>query len=176
MKRILRTTAFVLLATLCLATDSDRHHRIAKNIDLFSEVYRTLVNRYVDGAEPSGLMRLGLDSLFLSLDPYTNFISEADMERFRYLENPSRVGNIGAQLVMRDGAVMIKEVYESFAADKAGLRPGDYLLEIDGNPIKGLALEEVEALARGAISDKTTSPSAVTGKRKPAPPRSRSAR
>lgn len=156
MKRILRTTAFVLLATLCLATDSDRHHRIAKNIDLFSEVYRTLVNRYVDGAEPSGLMRLGLDSLFLSLDPYTNFISEADMERFRYLENPSRVGNIGAQLVMRDGAVMIKEVYESFAADKAGLRPGDYLLEIDGNPIKGLALEEVEALARGAISDKTT--------------------
>ncbi len=156
MKPLFRITAFVLLAALCLATDSDRHHRIAKNIDLFTEVYRTLHAEFVDGVEPSQLMRLGLDSLFLSLDPYTNFISEADMERFRYLENPSRVGNIGAQLVLRDGRVMVREVYESFGADKAGIRPGDYLLEIDGNPVKGLPLEDVEALARGAIGDKTT--------------------
>lgn len=156
MNSTIRFAAFLLLAAICLATDSDRQHRIAKNIDIFTEVYRTLNMEYVDGSEPSQLMRMGIDSLLLSLDPYTNFISEAEIEKYRYLENPTRVGNIGAQLMLRGNEIVVKEVFQSFASDNAGIRPGDVILKIDGNPVKGLLLEDVEALARGAIGDKTT--------------------
>lgn len=144
------------MAVLFVSTDYNRYFQLAKNIEIYTNSYRLLNDEHTEGVDPSLLMRTGIDAMVGSLDPYTNFISEAEIEKYRFIENPTKVGNIGAELMMRDDQVVIQEIFKDFAAHKAGLLAGDQLLEIDGNDIKGLSLETVKEHARGAIGSKLT--------------------
>ena len=74
--------SILAIALLCISATTiknDRLYEIAKNIDIFVNVYKTLNSQYVDDLDPSHLMRIGIDAMVGSLDPYTNYISEAQV-------------------------------------------------------------------------------------------------
>ncbi len=83
-------TLFILVAFSAISfgllsfTKSDQYFEIAKNIDIFTTLYKELNTYYVDDIQPAKMMRTGIDAMLKSLDPYTDFISEAEMEDYRF--------------------------------------------------------------------------------------------
>jgi len=143
--------ALFLLAVLAMSTISNDHNRyfqISKNIEIFTNLYKEINTHYVDDLDPARLMRTGLDAMLESLDPYTNYISETEIERFRYITD-GKYNGIGAQIRQIGDAVTITESYADCPAQKAGLRPGDILMEIDGQSAKGKSADDVSNILKG---------------------------
>ena len=127
---------------------TSKNFEIARNLDIFTTLFRELVVNYVDDVDPSELMQTGIDEMLYSLDPYTNFIPESQIEEVRFMTT-GQYGGIGALIHRRDNRVYISEPYEGFPADKAGLYAGDRILEINGQSVKGLDEDEVRSLLHG---------------------------
>jgi carboxyl-terminal processing protease len=147
-----RVPAFALLIALGLATsfkaDSGKYFEISKNIEIFTNLYKELNTYYVDDLDPGKLMRTGIDAMVESLDPYTNYISESDIEGYRYLTE-GRYNGIGAVSKKIGDYVTLTELYEDQPAAKAGLKVGDQIVAIDGNEAKGRDSEAVNEILRG---------------------------
>ncbi len=121
---------------------------IAKNLDIFNTLFRELVINYVDDVNAAELIKTGIDEMLESLDPYTNFIPESEIEDFRFMTT-GQYGGIGALIMRRGDYIFISETYEGFPASKAGLLPGDKILNINENDAKNRTQEEVSSLLKG---------------------------
>ena len=151
-KKILAgASAFVLLLGLTAATVSpvnDKIFEIMKAIEVYTNVYKEVNKYYVDDIEPNKLMRTGIDAMVSSLDPYTNYISETDVELAR-LRQSGKYQGIGAEIEYIDGLPTIMVLYQDQPADQAGLKTGDRLLEVDGRETRGYNREQLEEIMRG---------------------------
>ena len=126
----------------------DNYFEISKNLDIFTTLYRELNVFYVDETDPGDLMKKAIDSMLESLDPYTTYIPESEMEDFRFMTT-GQYGGIGAIISKREDYVIISEPYEGFPAQKAGLIAGDKLIEINGKSVKGKSTEDVSKVLKG---------------------------
>ena len=127
---------------------TESYFEIAKNLDIFTTVYRELNNYYVDETDPGKLMKTAIDKMLNSLDPYTNYIPESEIEDFQFMTT-GQYGGIGAVITKRKEYVFISEPYEGFPAQKSGLIAGDKILEIDGESAKGKSTEDVSKALKG---------------------------
>src|SRR5579872_1066082 len=107
----------------------DNYFEISKNLDIFATLFRELNIYYVDETNPGDLMKKGIDQMLESLDPYTNYIPESEIEDYRYMTT-GQYGGIGALIRQKGDYVAVAEPYEGFPAQKADLRAGDIILEI----------------------------------------------
>ena len=152
-----RTKAMILIVfvgfgALTISTDHNKYFEIAKNIEIFANLYKEINTYYVDDIDPAKLMRVGIDAMLESLDPYTNYISEAEMAGFR-LQITGKYGGIGAGIRKIDDHVVITDPYEGFPAHKAGLQAGDKILTINGKSAKNKDSKEISEVLRGAPGD-----------------------
>ena len=127
---------------------TDNYFEVAKNLDIFTTVYRELNNFYVDETDPGKLMKTAIDKMLKSLDPYTNYIPESEIEDFKFMTT-GQYGGIGAVITKRDDFVFVSEPYFGFPAQKAGLMAGDKILKIDDVDAKGKSTEEVSKALKG---------------------------
>lgn len=152
MKKIMKISAIALTLVIATATtfqsNSGRYFEITKNIEIFANLYKELNTYYVDELDPGQLMRIGIDAMVESLDPYTNYISETDIEGYRYMTE-GRYNGIGAVSKKIGDLITITELYEGQPADKAGLKAGDQILAIDGNDARGKDPEFINSILRG---------------------------
>ncbi|NNL92447.1 MAG: S41 family peptidase [Saprospiraceae bacterium] len=146
--RRLGILAVVLVGISATTIKHDKLYEISKNIEIFVNVYKELNANYVDDLDPSQLMRVGLDAIVGSLDPYTNYISESQVSSYRFNTEGTYDG-IGAVVKMMDGYVTIIEPHEDSPVLKAGLQAGDQIIAIDGQSTEGKTFEEVTAFYRG---------------------------
>lgn len=128
-------------------TDED-YFEISKNLKLMASVYEKLNSFYVDEILPGRVMKKGIDAMLKSLDPYTVYISEAQIEDFRFTTT-GEYGGIGATIKTIDKKMIVSELYENSPAAKSGLLPGDEILKIDNIQINNKALQEVGSLLKG---------------------------
>jgi len=148
-----KSIAAVLAGCLALGlfsfkTDSERYFEIAKNLDVFATLFKEVNTFYVDDVPPAQLMRTGIDAMLRSLDPYTNYIPEDDIEDFRTMTT-GQYGGIGAIIGNRDGKIVVQMPYENSPAYKAGLAIGDEILKINGVTVTNKSTDEVSALLKG---------------------------
>ena len=146
---ILALVAILLFFTVGFKTAGD-YFEISKNMDIFGKLY-TEVNRvYVDETSPTDLMHKGIDSILKTLDPYTNFYSESQIENSKIFST-GQYSSIGAEVGIRGDKVLILELFEKGPADEAGLQVGDELLKIDTEEIAQAArtLDDVNNLLLG---------------------------
>jgi carboxyl-terminal processing protease len=155
MKKIFTSGFYVMVATILIVNtattykgDHGKYFEISKNIEIFTNLYKELNTYYVDELDPSKLMRTGIDAMLASLDPYTNYISESDIEGYRFITEGKYTG-IGAKFKLIDNFPTITETYEETPAQKAGLKPGDIVLEIDGRSAKARTPEDVNDIMKG---------------------------
>ena len=130
-------------------TTTDEYFEISKNLTIFSEVYKNINLNFVDETNPGELMKTGIDAMLRSLDPYTNYIPESNIEDYRMMQS-GQYGGIGSLIQKRDDFILITNPYQNFPAQKAGLKAGDKIIEIDGKSIKGKSASEVSDLLKGA--------------------------
>ena len=126
----------------------DSFFEISKNLEIFTELYKELNIYYVDDTQPGKLMKTGIDAMLSSLDPYTQYIPESDMEDYRFMTT-GQYGGIGALIKRKDDHVFISEPYEGYPAMKAGIWAGDEIVQVDGRKIVGMSTEEVSKLLKG---------------------------
>jgi len=127
---------------------ADSYFEVSKNLDIFATLFRELNIYYVDGTEPGELIKTGIDAMLESLDPYTNYIPESNIEDYK-LMTTGQYGGIGALIQKQGDYVVISEPYEGFGAFKAGLWAGDKILEVDGKNVKGKNTDEIRELLLG---------------------------
>lgn len=147
---ILRALLLVTPVLIVAATvpSRDNYFEVSKNMEIFSSLFKELSIYYVDEIEPNKAMRSATDAMLEELDPYTNFISEAEMEGLRF-QTTGRYGGIGAVIRTKEGFIGIVEVHEGSPAEIAGLKPGDLILEVEGNSTAGKSTEDVSKLLKG---------------------------
>ena len=134
---------------------ADNYFEISKNIDIFTTLYKELNAFYVDETDPGKLMKTGIDKMLKSLDPYTTYIPESEIEDFRFMTT-GQYGGIGAIITKQKDFVYVSEPYEGYPAQKAGLMAGDKILEINGKSAKGKTTEEVSKVLKGQPNTSVT--------------------
>lgn len=128
--------------------NGNKYFEITKNIEIFANTYKELNTYYVDDLDPGKLMRVGIDAMVNSLDPFTNYISENDIEGYRLITE-GKYNGIGAQSRQIGNFVTITELYQGQPADKAGLKIGDQIVAVDSKDAKNKSLEELNEILRG---------------------------
>ncbi len=138
------------LSLLSFTPPAERYFEIAKNLDVFASLFKEVNALYVDEINPNKTMRTGIDAMLNSLDPYTNFISEDEVEDFRTL-NTGQYGGIGAITRYIDNRTVVSMVNENYPAFKNGLKIGDEVLKMDGIDLSTLTMEEANHLMKGQV-------------------------
>lgn len=148
--KIQKTAIIVVISCVAFFSVSFIHNdfEIAKNIDIFSSVIKELHLNYVDPINAGDLVKKAIDSMLESLDPYTVYYPESDIEEYRLLTT-GQYGGIGAVIQQKEEYVIIAQPYEGFPAQKSGLKPGDKIIEINGKSAKGRTTEEVSTILKG---------------------------
>lgn len=129
----------------------DNYFEVSKNLDIFATLFRELNIYYVDETNPGDLMKKGIDDMLESLDPYTNYIPESEIEDYRYMTT-GQYGGVGALISQRGDYVIISEPYEGFPAQKADLRAGDKILKINDIDAKGKKTDDISKILKGQPS------------------------
>ncbi|MAS67846.1 MAG: peptidase S41 [Flavobacteriaceae bacterium] len=150
--KIKNTKVLFLLPIVFLMNSSQKidqdYFEISKNLKLVASVYEKINNYYVDEILPGRVMKKGIDAMLKSLDPYTVYISEAQIEDFRFTTT-GEYGGIGASIKKRNNKTLISELYENSPAEKSGLIPGDEIKTIDEIDISNKTIEEIGSLLKG---------------------------
>lgn len=150
-RKLLLLCGIVVVATALFSFKRDtRNFDITKNLDIFNSVFRELDLCYVDTIDPQKSIEAGINYMLSQLDPYTMYYPESKNEELKMMTTGKFAG-IGSIIRFHKGKnhVVIDSPYEGMAANKAGLKPGDVLLEIDGKDLTGKTTEQVSELLRG---------------------------
>lgn len=140
----------VLLISLSYTTPGERYFEIAKNLDIFATLFKEVNALYVDEVNPNQIIRTGIDAMLGSLDPYTNYIPEDEVEDYRTM-NTGQYGGIGAVTREISNRTVVTMVMEGYSAQRSGLKIGDEILRIDDIDITTLSREEINQLMKGQV-------------------------
>lgn len=123
---------------------------VTKNFEIFKEIYTEIYSGYVDEHAPGDLMKRSIDGMLESLDPYTNYIPESDIEDYKIMTT-GQYGGVGALIrKMDDDFNYIMEPYQDSPIQKAGFKAGDKILSIDGTELKNKSTDEVSSMLKGS--------------------------
>ncbi len=129
--------------------DNDRYFQIVKNLDIFVTLFKEVNTYYVDEVNPNELMKVGIDAMLKSLDPYTNYIPEDDIEDYMTMTT-GEYGGIGALVDKKNGFNTVIMLYEDSPAERAGLKIGDEILKINDIDLEGKNADDISLLLDGA--------------------------
>lgn len=149
MKRYTLTIAAgAILAGAVASIAADRKADISRNLDIFNSIYRELQTTYVDTIDANKSINTAINSMLNQIDPYTEYIPEDAQKDFRTISSGEYAG-IGSLIVQRDNNVYISEPQPGSPALKAGLRPGDLIMVVNGDTTLGMSNEEVSKRLKG---------------------------
>jgi carboxyl-terminal processing protease len=122
---------------------------VSKNLDIFATLYKEISINYVEETDPSELMKSGIDAMLETLDPYTVYVPESEVEDFKLKYVSTQFGGIGVSTVFIEGKLFVNEVSEGYPAFKQGMQAGDQIVKINTVEVKGKDRNEVSQLLRG---------------------------
>lgn len=148
-----RNTSLFLLVAFTLAFfafsgPGEKYFDIAKSLDIFATLFKEVNTYYVDEVEPKKLIQTGIQGMLESLDPYTDYIPEEELEAFS-IQTTGQYAGIGALIGVVNKKSVITYPYENFPAHRAGLKVGDELIAVDGKNVKGKPTSETSILLKG---------------------------
>jgi len=121
-----------------------------EQLDLFGEVFSRVRNQYVEEVDDSDLVESALSGMLSSLDPHSSFLNKKNYGDMR-VQTRGEFGGLGIEVTMENGLVKVISPIDDTPASKAGIKAGDYITHLDGEPILGLTLGEAVDLMRGPV-------------------------
>lgn len=150
MKKItLFALSVILLSILASAATRSKKNEIARNLDIFNSIYKELQTFYVDSIDAEKSINTAIAAMLNDIDPYTEYIAAKDQEQFRTMTT-GEYGGIGSMIQETPKGVIISEPYEGSPAQQVGLRPGDLIVMIDNDSVKGWTSSKVSEHLKGA--------------------------
>jgi carboxyl-terminal processing protease len=149
-KIIVLTVVLLGLVLFSFTPPADRFFELAKNLEIFSSLFKEVNSLYVDDVNPNKMARQGIDAMLNSLDPYTNYIPEDEVEDYR-TQNTGQYGGIGASTINIGNRIVVNMVFENYPAFKNGLKIGDEIMKLNGLDLSKITTEESNRLMKGQI-------------------------
>jgi carboxyl-terminal processing protease len=149
--KLLIIFAIVIVSGISVAffgNQETREFKIGKNLDIFFSLFRELNTFYVDEINPEKIIKAGIDDMLKTLDPYTIYYPESEIDEFTFMTT-GKYGGIGSLVRSNGDYAMITEVYRGFPADQAGIKPGDIIKKVNGISLKGLTTDKVSDRLKG---------------------------
>ncbi|MDE6360543.1 MAG: S41 family peptidase [Muribaculaceae bacterium] len=134
------------------ATRSSKND-ISRNLDIFTAVYKNLQTSYVDSIDADKSINTAIAAMLDEIDPYTEYIPESEQEEFMTIST-GEYGGIGSYIGTREGKTFVSEPHEGSPAQRAGLRPGDIFIKIDGDSVTTLTSDLISKKLRGQAGTK----------------------
>ena len=145
-----KTTIVVLLMVTVFLTYSfqSKFFEVAKQIEIYTTLFKELNMYYIDEINPAEFTNKAIKNTLKELDPYTNFYTEQDVEDAR-IRRAGEYGGIGVAVYYTQKGIELKEIYQGFAADKAGLKAGDVIISMDGQSLKNKERDQLAMSLKG---------------------------
>lgn len=151
-KRIRTATLSILavatISFLAFKDPGERYFEITRNLDIFATLFKEVNMYYVDDINPNKVIKTGIDAMLNSLDPYTDYIPEDEIEDYRTMTT-GQYGGVGALIGSRSGRTLVLMPHQDSPASKAGLKISDEIIKIDGIDIRNKSSQDVNKLLRG---------------------------
>ena len=128
---------FAVMVFVSTTAYKNDYFEIAKQVEIFTTIFKEINMNYVDETNPAKLMRAGLNQMLANLDPYTTYLGEQDVESARISQGGAYVG-IGAIVKTLRNKLIVVDVFKGLPADEKGMKPGDEIIQIDGNKVSEL--------------------------------------
>jgi carboxyl-terminal processing protease len=147
-RRIIYAGVIILLLSAGFTSIGNKDLELVKNLDIYYTLFRELNMFYVDDTDPEELVTTSINAMLSSLDPYTTYIPESEMDDFRF-QTTGEYGGIGSLIRRSGNYTIIADPYKGFPADKAGMRAGDKILMINGIGVENIPIESVSETLKG---------------------------
>ena len=128
---------FAVMVFVSTTAYKNDYFEIAKQVEIFTTIFKEINMNYVDETNPAKLMRAGLNQMLANLDPYTTYLGEQDVESARISQGGAYVG-IGAIVKTLRNKLIVVDVFKGLPADEKGMKAGDEIIQIDGNKVSEL--------------------------------------
>lgn len=148
-KKLIIVTAIAGGSFLSYSFVEDYYFEVGKNLDIYTTLFRDVNIYYVDSIQPGELMKKGIDAMLSTLDPYTVYIPESEIEDYKMTHISAEYGGIGALVHQRNGEIEISEVYEGFPAQKSDVRIGDKIMSVNGNTAVNRTVDNITEYMKG---------------------------
>jgi len=145
----------IITSSILFFSFKNQDFKIVKSLDIYFTLFKELNLFYVDETNPEDLVETSINAMLKSLDPYTTYIPEKELDDFKFMTT-GKYGGIGAVIRRKDDFTMVVEPYKGSPAQIAGLRAGDMLKKIDGKSLEDLNIEDVSKLLKGVPNTKVT--------------------
>jgi len=122
-----------------------------RQLSLFGDIFEHVRAQYVEKVEDSKLIEAAINGMLSSLDPHSQFL---DVKNFRDMQTQTRgeFGGLGIEVTMEDGLVKVMSPIDNTPAQRGGVQPADLITHLDGEPVKGLSLEQAVDKMRGPVN------------------------
>src|SRR5688572_32463626 len=134
-----------LVVILAARKPAEKYFDIAKSLDIFATLFKEVNAYYVDEVEPQRLIRHGIEGMLESLDPYTDYIPEDELESFQ-ITTTGQYGGIGALIGIVNKKIVVTHPYKNFPAYRAGIRVGDEIVGVNGKNVQNKNPAEISIL------------------------------
>ena len=124
-------------------------------LQLFGDVFEQVKDRYVEDVSEEALIEAAINGMLISLDPHSSYLDRASFEDMQ-VDTRGEFGGLGIDVTMENGYVKVVAPIFDTPAERAGLRPGDYITHLDGDPVRGLTLDQAVDRMRGDVDDPIT--------------------
>lgn len=148
MKLFLILTASIIISISSIQGQGSTDFEISKNLDIYAAVYKQLFLHYAEDFQVGDLNKKAIDAMLMSLDPYTNYYAESDIEDVRYMQT-GKYGGVGASIHSQSDTITVGSVLKDFPFYNAGVRAGDKLIEADGQTLVGKTADEMSEILKG---------------------------
>jgi len=133
-----------------IADEADRKKSTYEQLDLFGDIFERIRSQYVEQVDEAKLIESAIDGMLTSLDPHSSYLPPKDFDAMQ-VQTRGEFGGLGIEVTQEDGLVKVVSPIDGTPADEAGMQAGDLITHVDGEPVRGLNLNEAVELMRGPV-------------------------
>ena len=141
--------AFLLLSPMP-ATAQENGSDTYRQLNLFGDVFEHVRSKYVEEVTDQDLIEAAISGMLTSLDPHSSYLDAKSYQDMQ-IQTKGEFGGLGIQVTMENGLVKVISPIDDTPAYRAGIKPGDLITHLDGEPVLGLTLEQAVERMRGLV-------------------------